>query len=54
VGEDVWSYDIRTLLMVHGRTEAFEHRDQNRLKRVGVGKPNPLMQILVRRGKEAG
>jgi hypothetical protein len=53
-GEDAWSYDIRTMLLIHGRTEPFEHRDQNRLKRVGAAKPNPLMQILARRAKMAG
>jgi len=52
-GEEMWSYDIRTMLMVHGRTELFEHRDRNRLKRVGPAAPNPLMQILAQRAKTA-
>jgi hypothetical protein len=53
-GEDAWSYDIRTMLMVRGTTELFEHRDRNRLKRVGPAKPNPLMQILTRRAAKGG
>ncbi|WP_380872520.1 FABP family protein [Sphingomonas sp. DBB INV C78] len=52
-GDDAWSYDIRTTLMVHGRSEPFEHHDQNRLRRVAAGKPNPLKQILDRRAKQA-
>jgi hypothetical protein len=50
-GDDAWSYDIRTMLLVHGRPDPFEHRDQNRLHRVAPGKPNPLKQILDRRAK---
>jgi hypothetical protein len=45
-GEDAWSYDIKTTLMVHGRPDPFEHHDQNRLSRIAPGKPNPLQQIL--------
>ncbi|PZU10381.1 heme-binding beta-barrel domain-containing protein [Sphingomonas sp.] len=48
-GDDAWSYDIRTMLLVHGRTEPFEHHDTNRLRRTAPGKPNPLKQILDRR-----
>jgi hypothetical protein len=48
-GDDAWSYDIRTMLLVHGRPDPFEHHDQNRLKRVAAGRPNPLKQILDRR-----
>lgn len=48
-GDDAWSYDIRTILLVHGRPDPFEHHDQNRLKRVAAGRPNPLKQILDRR-----
>jgi hypothetical protein len=48
-GEDAFSYDIRTMLQVRGRSEPFEHHDRNRLKRVGAPKPNPLMQILAHR-----
>lgn len=51
-GDDSWSYDIRTTLLVHGREEPFEHHDQNTLKRVAAAKPNPLMQILARRKKD--
>jgi hypothetical protein len=50
-GDDAWRYDIRTMLLVHGRPDPFEHRDQNRLTRVAHGKPNPLQQILSRRAK---
>jgi hypothetical protein len=53
-GDDAWSYDIRTMLTVHGQDAPFEHHDQNRLKRVGAAKPNPLKQILDRRAKGAG
>ena len=48
-GEDSWSYDIKTMLMVHGRDAPFEHHDTNTLRRVAAGKPNPLMQILAHR-----
>jgi hypothetical protein len=51
-GDDAWSYDIRTMLMVHGRPEPFEHRDRNTLKRVAAGTPNPLKQILARRTQQ--
>lgn len=50
-GDDRWSYDIRTTLMIHGRTEPFDHHDTNTLKRTAPGKPNPLKQILDRRAK---
>lgn len=50
-GDDQWSYDIRTTLMIHGRTEPFDHHDTNTLKRTAPGKPNPLKQILDRRTK---
>ncbi|MFD1611623.1 FABP family protein [Sphingomonas tabacisoli] len=52
-GEDAWSYDIRTMLTVHGRPEPFEHHDRNRLKRIGPATPNPLMQIMARRAEDA-
>nr|WP_246331543.1 hypothetical protein [Sphingomonas chungangi] len=48
-GNDAWSYDIKTMLLVHGRPDAFEHHDTNTLKRVAPGKPNPLQQILTHR-----
>jgi len=47
--DDSWSYDIQTMLLVHGRPDPFEHHDQNRLKRVAQPKPNPLKAILDRR-----
>ncbi len=49
--EDSWSYDIKTMLLVHGRDELFEHHDTNTLRRVGPAKPNPLMQILAHKAK---
>lgn len=51
-GEDKWSYDIRTMLKVRGRTEPFEHRDRNTLRRVAAGRANPLAQILKRRAEK--
>lgn len=48
-GDDRWSYDIVTTLMVHGRPDPFEHRDRNTLKRVGPARPNPLKAILDKR-----
>jgi hypothetical protein len=50
-GDDAWSYDVRTMLLVHGRAEPFEHHDRNTLKRVAAGKPNPLKLILDRRAE---
>ena len=35
-----WSYDQTTFLKVHGQDGLFEHRDHNRLRRVGKPKPN--------------
>ncbi|PZO89716.1 MAG: FABP family protein [Sphingomonas sanxanigenens] len=51
-GDDAWSYDIRTMLLVHGRPDPFEHHDANRLRRVAPGRPNPLKQILDRRARK--
>ena len=51
-GEDVFSYDIKTMLKVHGRDELFEHHDRNSLKRVGPPQANPLAQILARRAEK--
>lgn len=45
-GEDSWSYEVRTTLLVHGRDKPFDHHDQNTLRRVGPAKPNPLKLIL--------
>ena len=52
-GEDAWRYDIRTMLTVRGLAEPFEHRDRNRLTRVGHARPNPLRQILTARAAKA-
>ncbi len=52
-GDDAWSYDIGTTLMVHGCSEPFEHHDQNRLRRVARGKPNPAQADIDRRAKKA-
>jgi hypothetical protein len=40
-----WSYLLETLLMVHGRTEPFLHRDSNTLIKVAESRPNPLAQL---------
>lgn len=45
-----WSYDIHTTLEVKGQGR-FDHHDRNTLKRVGVAKPNPWVQILAARGE---
>jgi len=53
--DGTFSYVTDTVLMVHGRTEPFAHRDENRLRKVAEPKPNPLAAILARRAarKEA-
>ena len=38
-----WSYVSDTMLMVHGRTEPFRHRDRNTLEKIADPAPNPLM-----------
>ena len=38
-----WSYVLETMLLVHGRTQAFQHRDVNTLVKVAEPTPNPLM-----------
>jgi len=45
-----WRYDIHTTLEVKGQG-TFDHHDRNTLKRVGVAKPNPWVQILAVRGE---
>ena len=50
-GDDSWSYDIRTMLLVRGQAAPFEHHDQNTLTRIAAGTPNPLQQILTLRAK---
>jgi hypothetical protein len=52
-GNDTFSYDIRTMLLVRGQSVPFEHHDQNTLHRTAPGKPNPLQQILTSRAKVA-
>lgn len=46
-----FSYVTHTTLMVQGRSEPFDHRDQNTLFKVREPKPNPLAQILAARSK---
>jgi hypothetical protein len=46
-----WSYVTETTLMVHGRTEPFNHRDVNHLKKIAEPEPNPLFQILAAKAK---
>jgi hypothetical protein len=45
-----WSYVSDTTLIVHGRAEPFLHRDRNTLMKVAEPKPNPLADIVARRG----
>lgn len=47
-----WSYVTHTTLIVHGRPDPFDHRDENTLFKVREPKPNPLAQILAARSKE--
>ena len=46
-----WSYVTETTLLVHGRTEPFNHRDVNHLHKVAEPQPNPLAQILAAKTK---
>ena len=41
-----WSYVSDTMLMVRGRSEPFQHRDRNRLRRTSEPEPNSLLKIL--------
>jgi hypothetical protein len=41
-----WSYVQETVLMVHGRSAPFVHRDTNTLVKVAEPTPNPLMLLL--------
>lgn len=41
-GPDSWSYDQTTMLQIAGVEQPFEHRDRNRLYRVGPARKNPL------------
>ena len=47
-----WSYVTHTTLVVHGRPDPFDHRDENTLFKVREPTPNPLAQILAARAKE--
>jgi hypothetical protein len=49
-----WSYVSHTMLMVRGRTELFDHRDQNRLIKVAEPAPNPLARIVAAKGQAGG
>ena len=40
-----WSYVLETMLLVHGRSQPFQHRDVNTLTKVMEPKPNPLMLL---------
>jgi hypothetical protein len=41
-GDDGWSYDEDTTLMIRGRNEPFHHTDRSTLTRVAAPTPNPL------------
>ena len=43
-GDDQWSYDEDTVMMVRGRAEPFHHTDRATLKRIGPPVLNPLMR----------
>jgi len=47
--DGTFSYVIDTTLIVRGRTEPFNHRDENRLTTIAEAAPNPMMQILTAR-----
>jgi hypothetical protein len=47
------SYVTHTTLMVEGRTEPFDHKDENTLVKVAEPRPNPWMQILASRAVKA-
>jgi hypothetical protein len=47
-----WSYVSDTMLMVRGRPEPFQHRDQNTLVKIAEPTPNPL--FLIRNGTADG
>jgi hypothetical protein len=46
-----WSYVTETTLLVHGRTEPFNHRDVNHLHKIAEPEPNPLFHILAAKAK---
>jgi len=45
-----WSYVTDTTLIVRGRTEPFAHRDRNKLHKIAEPQPNPLFDIIQKRG----
>jgi len=45
-----WSYLSDTMLQVRGRPEPFRHRDRNTLVKVAEPTPNPLFQIVSKKG----
>jgi hypothetical protein len=47
-GDDTWTYDEDTVLMIRGRTEPFHHTDRNTLTRIAEPTPNPLALALRR------
>jgi hypothetical protein len=47
-----WSYVTHTTLILQGRPDPFDHRDENTLFKVREPTPNPLAQILAARAKE--
>jgi|SRR5438270_11886184 len=44
-----WTYVSETTLLVRGQDGLFNHRDTNRLVKVGEPQPIPLMRILTAR-----
>jgi hypothetical protein len=48
-----WSYVSETMLAVRGQEGLFNHKDQNRLHKVGEPIPNPLWVIEQRKAGEA-
>ena len=48
-GEDRWSYELHTMLTVHGQPAPFEHHDSNTLHRVGPATPNPMIRLRAAR-----
>lgn len=43
-----WSYVLETMLLVHGQTEPFLHRDSNTLVKAAEPHPNPLARLRTR------
>lgn len=42
IGENTWSYDEDTVLMIRGKPEPFHHTDRNTLTKIAEPTPNPL------------